>query len=273
MDVFTFKITAAISILILTLITGFLPLRFAIKNHRLLNFGDAFACGVFLSAALIHMLPDAQQGFEKILGPTAYPVAPLLCLVTFMLLFLFERALLLFGNCATCKCNLDNHKVSNFTNESEHAEFGKKNFLTPFLLVFVLTMHSFVEGAAIGINSSLAGASIIFLAVIAHKGSESFAFASNLYRHALSMKWLTRIILFFSLITPIGVFAASATEYLLKLHSGSILEAIFNAIAAGTFLYLSTDHLVEGKKTFSNLSEIVALIIGAGMMAAVAIWV
>lgn len=271
MDIFTFKSLAAISILILTIVTGFLPLRFAIKNHRLLNFGDAFACGVFLSAALIHMLPDAQQGFDKILGSAAYPVAPLLCLITFIFLFLFERALLLCGNCTTCKCKFDEH--TEHPASDDHVEFGKKNWLTPFLLVFVLTVHSFVEGAAIGINSSLAGATIIFLAVIAHKGSESFAFASNLYRHALSMKWLTRIIVFFSLMTPIGVFAASATEYLLHLKSGSMLEAVFNAIAAGTFLYLSTDHLVEGKKTFSSFSEIVALVIGAGMMAAVAIWV
>lgn len=251
MPIVSFKIIAALSILILTIVAGLLPLRLAKNYKHLLHFGDAFASGVFLSAALLHLLPEAEQGFSHVLGSINYPAAQLICIVTFIVLLLMERGVLIYGHC--------------------HEPNG--NITTPFLLTLVLTIHSFVEGAAIGISSSFAGAFIIYLAIIAHKGSESFALSTNLHRYNLTLRNITRIILIFSLMTPLGVFAASLTKYCLQTNSGELLEATFNAIATGTFLYLGTAHIIEGVKSFERIGELVSLIFGITLMALVAIWV
>jgi len=251
MPIVSFKIIAALSILLLTVIAGLWPLRLARNYKHLLHFGDAFASGVFLSAALLHLLPESEASFNHVLGTINYPAAQLICIITFIVLLLMERSVLIYG----------------------HSHKPDHNITTPLLLTLVLTIHSFVEGAAIGISSSFAGAFVIYLAIIAHKGSESFALSANLHRYNLSLRSITRIILIFSLMTPLGVFAASLTKSLLHTSSGEWLEAIFNAVATGTFLYLGTAHIVEGEKSFDNIGEIVSLIIGITLMAVVAIWV
>ena len=113
---------------------------------------------------------------------------------------------------------------------------------------------------------------MIFFAVIAHKGSESFALAVNLHRHLVSATNIKKIILFFALVTPLGIFIASLVTYLLQTGSGSLLGAILDAVTAGTFLYLGTEHMLECDQPFEHSNEILALIIGIAMMATIAIW-
>jgi len=249
MPILSFKILAAFTIFVLTVIAGLWPLRLAKKYSHLLHFGDAFASGVFLSAALLHLLPESEQGFTQALGAINYPIAQLI--ITFIVLLTMERGVLIYGH-----MHQTNHNLS-----------------TPILLTLVLTIHSFVEGAAIGISSTFAGAFVIYLAIIAHKGSESFALSTNLHRYNLNLRNITRIILIFSLMTPLGVFAASLTKHLLQTQSGGLLEASFNAVATGTFLYLGTVHIVEGEKSFAHMGEIIALTVGIILMALVAIWI
>jgi zinc transporter ZupT len=246
-----FKTIAATSIFLLTLISGLLALKIAKNKIHLLYLGDAFASGIFLSAALLHLLPDADSGFHKILTNHSYPIAQLICVITFILLLIVERAILTYG---------------------KH-HFSDKKTIAPFLLVLLLSVHSLVEGAAIGTGFSLAETSMIFFAVIAHKGSESFALAVNLHHYNLSTKNIQKIITIFSFITPLGVFLASFIMYTLNTSAGSVLEATVNAITAGTFLYLGTEHMIEKTKPFENPIEILALILGITLMAAVAIWV
>ena len=56
----TGKIIAAIITFFIALGFGLLPLHFSERHKHLLSIGDAFAGGVFLSAALLHMLPNAE---------------------------------------------------------------------------------------------------------------------------------------------------------------------------------------------------------------------
>ena len=70
--------------------------------------------------------------------------------------------------------------------------------------------------------------------------------------------------------TPLGIFIASSA---LANSSINVLGSSFSAIAAGTFLYLGTEHLVEDKKSFEKPEEVIAMILGIALMALVAIWV
>ena len=247
LHLFTLKIVAAIIIFFLTIFSGLLPIRFAKRHVHILCLGDAFASGVFLSAALLHLLPDATEGFQAL--KYNYPLAQLILIATFIFLLILERGVAFYGK--------------------QH----NSNNITPWLLVLVLTIHSLVEGAAIGITCSTVSAAVIFFAIIAHKGSESFALATNLYRHLFSSRKITRILLLFSLMTPLGVLIASSISGLLHTSSGCMSEPIFDAIAAGTFLYIGTEHMVEGSETYEGIGQILALITGIALMAVVAIWV
>ena len=245
-----FKAIAATSIFLLTITAGLLPLKIIKTKTSLLYLGDAFASGVFLSAALLHLLPEADKGFQQILTNHTYPIAQLICVITFILLSIMERSVLTYG---------------------KH-HFSDSKTIAPFLLVLLLSVHSLVEGAAIGTGFSLAETSMIFFAVIAHKGSESFALAVNLNRYSLSTKNIQKIITIFSFITPLGIFVASLIMYVLQTRAGSALGATLNAITAGTFLYLGTEHMVEKTKSFESPIEILALLLGITLMALVAIW-
>ena len=251
MHLLTFKTVAATTIFLLTVVFGLLPSRIAKTRAHWLHLGDAFAGGVFLSAALLHLLPDANNQFKAILSQEdMYPFAYLICIVAFICLLILERGISAYD---------------------KTREVKSKN-LSSFLLVLLLSVHSLAEGAAIGVGNNLIETAMIVFAVIAHKGSESFALAVNLHRHLISADSIKKIILFFALITPLGIFVASLVAYLLQTGSGSLLNAILNAITAGTFLYLGTEHMLECDKPFEHSNEILALIIGIAMMAVIAIW-
>lgn len=245
------KAIAATSIFLLTLTAGLLPLKIAKDKTQFLYLGDAFASGVFISAALLHLLPEADNGFRHILNNGGYPFAQLICIATFVLLLIMERSVITYSK----------------------YHFSSSKITAPFLLVLLLSIHSLVEGAAIGASINLAETSMIFFAVIAHKASESFALAVNLHHYSISTKNIQLIMAIFSFITPLGIFIASLIIYALQTNSGSTLGAVFNAIMAGTFLYLGAKHIIEDTKSFEKTAGILALMLGISLMAIVAIWV
>ena len=74
MSVETFKIIALVAILITGIAGGLLSriLSAGKKSELVFTMGNAFAGGVFLGAGVIHMLPDAREGFEALLGEVEF---------------------------------------------------------------------------------------------------------------------------------------------------------------------------------------------------------
>lgn len=251
-----FKIVAAVSILLLTAFCGLLPLKVSHTREKFFAFGENFASGVFLSAAFLDLIPCAENGLQELGNHVTYPIIGLICVITFLFLFLLERGA--------------NHYREKKIATATHSNLTS---LIPFLLILVLSIHALVEGAAIGINFSLAGSMVLFLAVIAHKGSEGFALTANLRRFSISDKRIFRAIVIFSTVTPIGILIASTIGLFLYSHNGILTEIIFNAIAAGTFLYLGTAHLITHDAHKMNFIQALALISGISLMSVVTIWV
>ena len=86
------------------------------------------------------------------------------------------------------------------------------------------------------------------------------------------------MIILFSLMTPLGMLLGAGLDHYLNVNSGHLTEALFNAIASGTFLYIATlddihmsghEHDVK-KHLFFKVSYLAA---GLVLMAIVAIWV
>jgi solute carrier family 39 (zinc transporter), member 1/2/3 len=281
------KIIAGASVFALILISGLLPLRIAIRKQHLLHLGDAFAGGIFLSAGLLHLLPEAEHGIREFYsaggggvgvggGGEGYPLAQLLCVMSFVFLLLLERGASVYGKYrAATKVGGNGGDSGGSSGGQGEALIGcsHKHFLTPYLLLLTLSVHSFIGGAAIGISSNFVDALAIYLAVIIHKGSETIALVSNLYSYAVPHKRIGRIIFLFALLTPLGIFFASLINHLFYVSSAHFIAALFNAIAAGTFVYLGSVHIMECKKSFEDLGEITALVLGIVLMSVVAIWV
>lgn len=253
MSLILYKSLAGILIFIVSLIAVIYPIRARIypTHNRILELGDAFASGIFLGAALFHMLPDAIQNFSEMLPAIHYPIAEAICAGGFLLLLFLER-------------------LSHFSSAAKSSTHS-----LPYMLAIILVIHSLIEGAALGVNETFATASIIFIAIIAHKGSESFALAVVLNRSTLTMKAIITTVLIFSLMTPLGIALGTTLTTLLHSTNGLLITACFNAFAAGTFLYMSTLHHInhhhkeDGEE---SLFEFLFLLIGLVTMGAIAGW-
>ncbi len=250
MSLVIYKFLASLLIFLTSLVAVAYPVKVRAQpsHHRLLELGDAFASGIFLGAALFHMLPDAIQDFSQALGNVHYPLAELLCAGGFLLLLFFER---LSGNSS------NNHYS-----------------ILSSVVVIIIIIHSFIEGTVLGINSTVATTAIIFLAIIVHKSSEGFMLAVTLMRSKIALKNIIILIAIFSCMTPAGIAFGTSLTMLLQAQTGLLLTAGFNAFAAGTFLYMSTLHHINHHQRSHHgegLIEFVALVAGLSVMAGLAI--
>jgi zinc transporter 1/2/3 len=254
MSLLIYKTLAGIIIFITSVLTVAYPLKVRAypTHHRLLELGDAFASGIFLGAALFHMLPDAITDFAAALRNTQYPLAEFFCASGFLLLLFFER-------------------LSDNTHEHHDHTHGT----IPYVIATIIIIHSLIEGAVLGTYTTLASATIIFVAIIAHKGSESFALAVTLNRSNLSLRNTIILLLLFSLMTPLGIGLGTILSLSLQYKKTQLITAGFNAFAAGTFLYMSTLHHINHHQSVhkgEGLIEFFALLGGLFLMAGIAVW-
>ncbi|MDF2690251.1 MAG: zinc transporter [Gammaproteobacteria bacterium] len=249
MDLIHFKIVSALLIFVMTIVAGFVPFSKRLKSLQGHEFpiGEALACGVFLGAGLIHMLGDASQAFTS-LG-YHYPFAFLISGCCFLFLLLLEH----IGT------ELNHHRQGNAP-------------AIALLAVIMLSIHALLAGTALGLSRDLAGVFIILLAILAHKWAESFSLSVQINKTTLSIKSSLIIFFIFSIMTPLGIMLGSSIASMSSLHP--LLEPIFSALAAGTFIYIGTLHGLSRSAMIQccNLKHFSFLILGFVLMAVVAIW-
>ncbi len=250
-----FKVILAIIVFLVAIIGGLWPFIKKINHltsEEITEFdfpvGESVASGIFLGAGLLHMLPDAVKDFSK--AGYDYPFAFLIAGASFLLLLLLEHI----------SVSLKHHSAQLFSSIA-------------LLTVTMLSIHSFLEGAAVGLAASFATTIIIFIAIIAHKGAASFALSINLNRSHIGLTY--RIIAFsiFVLMTPLGIF--SGDWILATTQHGTLLTPIFSSLAAGTFLYIGTLHGLERTSLIRhccNMKEFFFMFTGFIIMAIVAVW-
>lgn len=259
MDVLTFKAIALVSILLIGLAGGFLSVWLASskKGDRFFSLGNAFAGGIFLGAGMIHMLPDAQEGFEGFTGQTGFPWVFLVCAIGFLMVLFLEKVLL--------------HQHDAIA-ASEQENSGRA--LYPYVLTLVLSVHSIIAGIALGTEQKMGLVLVILIAVAVHKGSAAFALGVSLFRGDVPKTRTLKIICFFCCMTPLGIVIGSGMTALMTGPAELLVTSMFDALAAGTFLYVALIDIVEheftrpeGRRLKFNL-----VLSGLGMMAILAVW-
>lgn len=248
-DLMIIKWLSIIIIFTIALVAGIYPFFKKWRTGAVeLPIGQALASGVFLGAGLIHMLGDASADFTA--ANYDYPFAFTIAGCT----FLFFLALEHIGR--------------------EYYEHKGEN-AGGFAIVafFMLSIHSLFAGAALGLSGNLAVVMVLFIAIIAHKWAASFALATQIAQSTLSHKLGIFLFCIFTTMTPLGIYFGDLIST--TLGKNPLVEPVFNAIGAGTFLYLGTLHglsrsfMVEKCCDLRNFMYVIA---GFALMAVIAIW-
>lgn len=244
------KFIFGLSISIVVLFAGWIPFKKRLKADQHIDFpiGETLATGIFLGAGLLHMLPESNTLF-KAMG-YSYPLAYIIAGAVFLIFLWFEH----LGK------ELYHHHKTN------HPAFA-------LLAWAMLSVHSIMLGAALGLSQHHSMIIMLFFAIIAHKWAESFAIAVQLNKSRMSPKTNLVFFLLFSLMTPLGIYLGWFFGHGVETHS--IFDPILIAASAGTFLYLGTLHGLERcvlVERCCNLRDFSFVIIGFLLMASVAVY-
>lgn len=245
------KLLFALAIFFVSLLAGWYPFKKRLKQEEHVDFpiGETLATGVFLGAALLHMLPEASSIFSSM--GYRYPLAFIITGSVFLLFLWFEH----LGK------ELYHHE------NHQHPSFA-------ILAWIMLSIHSVMLGTALGLSQHHSLVIIIFLAIIAHKWAESFALAVQLNKSSLNVNRRVIFFLLFTLMTPAGIFLGWYSGH--DLQTDSLFDPILLAASAGTFLYLGTLHGLERcvmVERCCNLRGFSYVIVGFLLMASVAAYV
>ena len=245
------KLFFALSILSVILVAGWYPFKKRLLNDGHFDFpvGETLATGVFLGAALLHMLPESNDLFVKM--GYHYPFAYIITGIVFLLFLWFEH----LGK------ELYHH------NDATHPAFA-------ILAWLMLSVHSLVLGTALGFSHEYALIVMLFFAIITHKWAESLAIAVQLNKSSLRPAQSLIFFIIFALMTPLGIFIG--WYFGQGVETNSLFDPILIATSAGTFLYLGTLHGLERcvmVERCCNLRDFSFVIIGFLLMASVAAYV
>jgi zinc transporter 1/2/3 len=218
------------------------------------RFANAFAGGVFLGAGLIHMLPDAQVKFASVFAAMEYPHFMLVAGIAFLLVLFID-------------------KVAALPHVSDASDGQDGGTTYPYLLAVLLSVHSAITGIALGLEQTLIGSIAILVAVLAHKSIAAMALGISIDREKVDprrgriLRWI-----FYSA-TPSGIVLGTLWSGQLEGQTAALAEGIFDALAGGSFLYISiVDILIEEFRPPNVGWLFLSAAGGFAIMALLAIW-
>lgn len=235
-----------------SVLSGFTTLHIANRYRKLVSMGEALANGIFVGAALFHLIPDAASGFASCKTCSPYLYTILAAAISFIALTLVEQQI--------------THKISSY-----------RHIVHVGPLLLTLSIHAFITGLALGISTSYVVVISLLIAILAHKAFEMFALVINLHRQIEKKHHVRMLFLIFSFVTPLGIFIGASGDHILPLATDSVLTAYFNAICAGTFLYIATIHAHHRHHPYGDgyqkYEQILATIVGIIAMGVLAFWI
>ena len=220
------KFIAAASILAIALIGGAIPMAAARyqSSQRFFSLGNAFAGGLFLGVGFIHLLPE---GIEQLGEVVDYPLGALLAALGLGTLLLIDRVI------------FDGRHVP------PDSDTAQGQSIYPLVLLLLLSIHSIITGLSLGLESHASTAIILALGIVLHKGSEAFALMVSTISANFAANRRNALLGVFAAMTPVGILAGMLSSSVLHGDAAALVEGSFNALAAGTFIYIAILDIID----------------------------
>jgi zinc transporter ZupT len=230
-------IWVSIAALISTFLGGMFALKFKDKLHLILG----FSAGAVIGVAFFDLLPEAME-----LAKDSYSISYITSIV----------ALGFIGYTI-----LDRFIFFHSHGRDEHSEVSSRK--RGILGAGSLSVHSFLDGAAIGLAfqvSSAVGA-VVAIAVLVHDFSDGINTVNMILKNAGSKRQAFKWLLFDAVAPVLGVF--STLFFTLPESSLGVILAIF----AGFFLYIgASDLLPESHHGHPTIWTTVATVLGMAVL-------
>ena len=246
MSLLAVKILAALATLAVGIVGGIIP-RLAARpqqSRRFLSLGNALAGGIFLGAGFIHLLPEAAEVLEEVVD---YPLAALLAALGVGMLLLIDRVVF---------------ESARALGSAQPA--ATRQPIYPVVLLVVLSIHSIIAGIALGLEPEVAASVLVMLGILFHKGSAAFALMVSAHSAGADSRRLTLILSVFVVMTPLGILVGTVAANLLEGTAATVIEGCFNALAAGTFIYVAVLDVIDAE--MSRFDDRVARFVSSALM-------
>nr|CAB3266271.1 zinc transporter ZIP1 [Phallusia mammillata] len=160
-----------------------------------------------------------------------------------------------------------NSQTNNSDTEGEVKQAHEHASIRSLMLVATLSLHSLLEGIAMGLQKDLGSVMAIFIAVLFHKSLMAFSMGTNLVQTKQAIKKVLAAALIFSLMSPVGI----STGLIIKVAGGdgyvtTLINVVLQAIATGTFLYITFFEVLvaEFEGHGQRITKVVSLLLGYG---------
>ena len=144
------------------------------------------------------------------------------------------------------------------------------SFLTAMFLGLALSLHSILEGLALGAQQTIDASRDVLIAIAAHKGLAAYALGASLVDSGASTGGFWKVAGSFSIASPIGILVGYALS---EVSSGTVAASL-SALASGTFLYVATMEIIptELEDAEHVVSKLLVMFFGFGAMSLLAVW-
>ena len=162
--------------------------------------------------------------------------------------------------------------------------------LLPIFLAFVFSVHSAIEGLALGAQAQVGGSALsLLIAISSHKLIEAISVGANFVKQGVALTTALPVLGIYTLMTPGGILAGWGLSHAMggggegedgegdggEVSWGVLFQSLLQAFAAGSFLYLAVHEVSDEKccAVVKRWQQIVLMMAGVGVMALLAVWV
>lgn len=155
------------------------------------------------------------------------------------------------------------HELHQFSGSEENSAKGGAHQQNPLSTTIGLCIHSLADGIAIGSSatSSISLSTVVFMAILLHKGPAAFALVAVLLQSGLARRTLQLHLFLFSVAAPVGALITYALISLTAGDSSGASEAkrtgLVLLFSGGTFLFVACSHLPRKRLAGADLLSLI----------------
>ena len=270
-DTTALKIGLLFVIFFEALFGGLLPLAIVKslpKMTGVISLMNAFSGGIFLTAGLVHILPNVVKVGEENEYGGEYPLSYTLVVLGYMLVFFVERVL--FHTHSHSEMDYEGHVSHGHGHGHGHGAHAhghgglkdghhkmldeeaaktesvalsetkrdKSNFYNAFIILFAISLHATLAGVSLGVQHERESIIALTTAICSHKAPAAFSLGTKFIKEGLTRLESIALILLFACTTPLGIAIGLAADQV-----GGLAHLIIGGVSAGTFLYIGASEV------------------------------